>query len=485
MFLGLALQQILNTKILKKLIANGLPFNSSYKSIANFHFQLVTKAFLINKLLITLTLSMNVLIPVSRIVAGGVTNLAKTAHHTIQLLGRRYTYRHRALPTNFQKFHMQHSPFTSSSSNFSPSKIQPPFNSLILSGGGAKGAGYSGVVRQLEQWGVTCQLDEIIGSSIGAIVAIPLSLGLPAAEIINWMSNSNAKFCYQTMTDQLNIALDKSLGEHVHVIADYLAQQGHPLIDDNQQIVRQASSARCLSKITFLQQHLLVEACKGERKLLPLKLKDLIIIGSVEKSLEIEFSAKNTPNVSIATAAIASASFPRLMKPVVIPAAEFRESPVPNKSHLAISDAYLTNNFPFIYANGNRQLLVTTFLPKRLLLPSSNTPKPFSVQAQLSIRSFFYGFDLAQTQKHMAFDLKTAFKTPKVNILPLSVAIKFDDFKTGHRTLEDIERDTATQTDAFLADLQNKTSPSEALSSESKHLTKKQYLELKYRSLKG
>lgn len=58
----------------------------------------------------------------------------------------------------------------------------PPLTSLVLSGGGAKGAAYPGAIKALEEQGKLAEIRTLSGSSAGAITAALLAAGMSADE---------------------------------------------------------------------------------------------------------------------------------------------------------------------------------------------------------------------------------------------------------------------------------------------------------------
>lgn len=56
-------------------------------------------------------------------------------------------------------------------------------DSLILSGGGAKGFAYTGVVSALEDRGVLKNIKRVAGASAGALIGLPVALGYSASEV--------------------------------------------------------------------------------------------------------------------------------------------------------------------------------------------------------------------------------------------------------------------------------------------------------------
>ena len=65
----------------------------------------------------------------------------------------------------------------------------PPIKRLVLSGGGAKGAAYPGAILALEDRGIMRDIKSILGSSAGAISAVPLAAGISGSAFRD-LSNS-------------------------------------------------------------------------------------------------------------------------------------------------------------------------------------------------------------------------------------------------------------------------------------------------------
>lgn len=68
----------------------------------------------------------------------------------------------------------------------------PPLTSLVLSGGGAKGAAYPGAIKALEEQGKLAEIRTMSGSSAGAITASLLAAGMNAGE-------------FKTLSDEMNL----------------------------------------------------------------------------------------------------------------------------------------------------------------------------------------------------------------------------------------------------------------------------------------
>lgn len=62
---------------------------------------------------------------------------------------------------------------------------------LVLSGGGAKGITYAGMIQAMEEQEFLAQLSHISGASAGAMTASLLAIGMPAADITSLVKNIN------------------------------------------------------------------------------------------------------------------------------------------------------------------------------------------------------------------------------------------------------------------------------------------------------
>ncbi|XP_078604523.1 uncharacterized protein LOC144878118 [Branchiostoma floridae x Branchiostoma japonicum] len=65
---------------------------------------------------------------------------------------------------------------------------QFPFENLVLEGGGAKGIGYVGALKALEDAGILSQIKRLAGTSAGAITASFLAIGMTPEEILDELS---------------------------------------------------------------------------------------------------------------------------------------------------------------------------------------------------------------------------------------------------------------------------------------------------------
>src|SRR5437868_2977297 len=64
-------------------------------------------------------------------------------------------------------------------------------NKLVLSGGGAKGYAYIGLIQYLEEAHLLPQIRTILGTSIGALFGTMIAIGLTSREMVGIFSQYN------------------------------------------------------------------------------------------------------------------------------------------------------------------------------------------------------------------------------------------------------------------------------------------------------
>ncbi|MCC8417993.1 MAG: patatin-like phospholipase family protein [Rickettsia endosymbiont of Bryobia graminum] len=258
-------------------------------------------------------------------------------------------------------------------------KIQEtPFDYLVFSGGGAKGAIYSGAHKALEESGVIKNIKAIAGSSAGAITAAVIASGIEPEEFEKISKNTNLKELLgnkgfsaglvQISKDgtPLYKLLDSTIRNNVsNYLKDKdfieLCNQGLVRVDNKikklkkeeqellqegpasdleenikildfrkQQLEQQANRLENLRQSNCKELHILRETCSQQGKIFfkdlallrlldPEKFKDLYITAVNKGTGELEiFNADNTPDIEIALACRASASIPVVFEPVKI-----------------------------------------------------------------------------------------------------------------------------------------------------------------------
>ncbi len=260
-----------------------------------------------------------------------------------------------------------------------------PFKYIAFSGGGAKGNIYSGVYDTLTEYGILGGIEEVAGSSAGAITATLTATGisakrfrqigqntnfidllgsgikLPATDIkinagaqplenlIRNTVNQNIKSFLKKadISELCNTRLESINNELLSLQnkKDLLSLERLQNLDKQKKqleeiITNSGSEFKTISnkiqkggKITFKDLDLL-------HILNPVKFKSLIITATNNQTGELMlFNARDTPNVEIAKAAHASCCIPYVFKPVTI-------------NNVQYADGGCYDNIPLKYFNG-------------------------------------------------------------------------------------------------------------------------------------
>lgn len=228
-----------------------------------------------------------------------------------------------------------------------------PIENITLSGGGAKGAAYPGVIKALEEDLIIEKAKNISGSSAGAITAAFVAFGMTGEEYLDLMSstnlaelsgsktgliesdakplfkmingNINKKFADYTKDNNFTSKLDKAiesakqkydeLSNLAKVTSEDLlkanrAQEELENLEDFQGNFNKDSKRE--KSITFQDLHCL-------RLIDPGKFKNLQVTATNQSTGKLEiFSYETTPSIDIAKACRASASLPGKFQPVEI-----------------------------------------------------------------------------------------------------------------------------------------------------------------------
>jgi len=196
-----------------------------------------------------------------------------------------------------------------------------PVEYIAFSGGGAKGAIYSGVYTASKEAGILDNVKAVAGSSAGAITATIVAFGTPPERFEEISKNTNlqgllGKKGISAGLLQLNKdgkplydLLDKIIKENID---NFLQRADIVNVKDDKALDELKERHKSGGKIYFRDLALL-------RKYDPINYKDLVVT-AVEKDtgkLTI-FSSFDTPDVEIALACCASASIPFVFEPVEI-----------------------------------------------------------------------------------------------------------------------------------------------------------------------
>lgn len=207
------------------------------------------------------------------------------------------------------------------------------YKNLVLKGGGIRGIAYPGAIKVLEEKHITDSLEKVGGTSIGAVVAAMLSVGVNAREM-----------------EQLMMELDVAsfndggwffIGGSRRMRHNYGWYKGNKLESWLAAIIKKHTGS---DSLTFMQLHQLAQ--KDTRY------KDLYVTATnlSTQSGEI-FSWGNHPNMSIKTAVRASVSIPLYYGAVFIDSAGNSHKSPPAIPYSVYADGGLKANYPITMFN--------------------------------------------------------------------------------------------------------------------------------------
>jgi len=196
-----------------------------------------------------------------------------------------------------------------------------PIEYIVFSGGGAKGAIYSGVYEAAKEADILNNVKAVAGSSAGAITAAIVALGTKPERFEEISKNTNlqdllGKKGFSAGVLQLNKdgkplydLLDKTIKEN---IGDFLQRPDIVNVNGDEVLDELRERYKNGGKIYFKDITLL-------RKYDPQQYKDLVITATQQETSELTiFNSFDTPDVEIALACRASASIPLVFEPVEI-----------------------------------------------------------------------------------------------------------------------------------------------------------------------
>ncbi|WP_233459480.1 patatin-like phospholipase family protein [Pseudomonas bijieensis] len=249
---------------------------------------------------------------------------------------------------------------------------RPPITDLVLSGGGAKGAAYSGLVEALEANGLMGNIRTISGSSAGAISAAVLASGMSHAcfdQILDDIPLTSLLDSTHPIVKTLQNAWSK-LGEKLksvplaQLLCDLLPRlgsKGIPL----ENLIREKSCAALLQRCDDHSEPLsekAQQAIANVRQNQYVTFADLAVLSKEIpqiKTVEITgtamfeegtqlvvFSEKTTPNMDIAVAALISASLPVVFSKPTQQGLPFQQNDEKRIETTAFADGGILNNTP-------------------------------------------------------------------------------------------------------------------------------------------
>lgn len=334
------------------------------------------------------------------------------------------------------------------------------FKYATFQGGGMKGLGFVGVIEAMEACGVMDQLEEVAGSSAGAIVALLVALGYTAREIrqemmaLNfltlqdkevpgWFESSGLKDVlfhggFQALKEADKFALLNKLPVVKQLIAlASLPGQAIKAAESVEDVLELAFGqdlglwkgeallnllARLVARktgnpnLTFADLALLAEQHPGKFRALHLTGSNL-----TTKKLEI-YNAANWPDLPLIEAVRISASFPGAFRPVIKPLTSKEEYELmqedPKKRVVPVRvDGGLLQNLPDIFNHppyymptknepGNPEVLALSFLD-----PESKNPPKF--RNGLDLVKALYSTVMSEDDLREKYKNRIAYINPK------------------------------------------------------------------------
>ena len=178
-------------------------------------------------------------------------------------------------------------------------KREKGYRNLTLSGGGAKGIVYPGAIQALEDTNVLRSIKRVSGSSIGALVAFLVAIGIPAKEIKSFFDIHMKSL--PNLFGKSNFLGIKRKGHIWHQTLDDLIIQTNNNFD----------SIMKTSNLTFSKLH--------EMRLKNSLVKELFVTATEASTEKLKiFSFYHTPDINVVDAVVASMAFPIGVAPIEI-----------------------------------------------------------------------------------------------------------------------------------------------------------------------
>jgi len=182
---------------------------------------------------------------------------------------------------------------------FSFSQQSYSYKNLALEGGGIRGLAYGGALKVLEEKDILQNIENVAGTSAGAITALMISLNYTSGEIDSILYSLKI----QQFNDGKNI-----FGKIRRVKKEYGIFKGEKF---EKWIGKLLQNKTGNSNLTFLQLH--------QQHLTSKKFKDIFCVGTNVSKQKLQiFSWQHTPNMQIKTAIHISMCIPVYFKPVAV-----------------------------------------------------------------------------------------------------------------------------------------------------------------------
>ncbi len=179
-------------------------------------------------------------------------------------------------------------------------QLKPIYKNLALEGGGLRGIAYAGAFKSLEENGTMQQIENVAGSSAGAIAGLMVSIGYKADEVDSILMS--LKF------QKFNDGKGGLIGKYKRIKRNFGIYKG----DKYEVWLKEMLMTKTGNpELTFMQLHLL--------KLNDKNYKDLFCTGTNISRQRLEvFSYQTTPHFSVATAVRISGGVPLYFTPIAL-----------------------------------------------------------------------------------------------------------------------------------------------------------------------
>ena len=184
--------------------------------------------------------------------------------------------------------------------SFCFAQIKYDYKNLVMEGGGVRGLAFAGAISVMEEKGILMKIDNVGGTSAGAIAGMLVSVGYTASEIDSLMFDLNIT--------KLTDGKGGVLGKYRRFKRKYGIYKGKAFEKWLQQLVEHKTGNPLL---TFEQLHQLHLSNK--------QFKDLYCTGTNLSKQQLEiFSYVNTPGMPLALAVRISSGTPLFYEPVAL-----------------------------------------------------------------------------------------------------------------------------------------------------------------------
>ena len=218
----------------------------------------------------------------------------------------------------------------------------PTYNNLVLSGGAFKAIAFIGCIRYLEDNNLISYIQNVIGSSAGAIIGLMVCLDYSSNDMISIIKKESSQYDDTIDIDSILDMFD-TMG----------ASDGQEFVEMAYRIMQYKLSCETFSDSEVRSINFANFAKKTGKNM-------VIAASNLSKAQSEYFSVDTTPTLTILQAIRISISVPIIMTPVIM-------------NDMVYVDAGIFNNFPIEYFDDQRNPFTNT-LSLLVSSPLSNTP---------------------------------------------------------------------------------------------------------------